>query len=807
MPAPPDRWREIERLFGEAADLPPTERSAYLDHACAHDPTLLREVESLLESDQQRQQGFIERKVAHAAALAVQTPPAQRRAGPYELLREIGRGGMGSVYLARRADDEYDTQVAIKLVRPGMDTDFLLQRFRRERQILASFQHPHIARLLDGGTTPDGLPYIVMEYIDGRRITEYVQQEALTLDSRIRLFLDVCEAVEYAHRRFVVHRDLKPGNILVDSTGSVKLLDFGICKLLYSDFEDTAAGVTPLTPDYASPEQVRGEAVTIASDIYSLGAVLYELLTGSKPHRILHYSPRAVEEAICEQPTDAPSAVVLDPSLRKRLSGDLDTILLHAMHKEPERRYGSAAEFADDLRRYLDHLPVRARKDSVWYRSRKFLRRHRALAFTGALAFAGLAAAAVTALQDARHQRQNALETRRLAGSLLVEVHDALQDAPGATRARRLLVQSALSYLARLAPQAANDPQLQGELVRGWTRLGDAQGGSFTSSEGDMRAALDSYHRALQLLPLPPLSSPDHLRTRASLLRRIAELEAYTRSPAEALAHFHEARRLVEPLLPGAARDLAETLMGASRLERLAAQPEAARDSAARAEQLLLPLFTAAPADPDLRRLRASSLSLKGMAELRLGNHEEALSLFRLALDTAQPAASQPALRREAMLAWLHIADAWRQPALNQPAEALAASERVVELARSLVEHDPTDLRARNEFGNALSRLAAAAPPARRLPLYLQAREQLSVIAEAHPDNRSNLFHLAVIEERLGNESFRAGSPSRARQWWQTAAATARRAASAAASQQRPEEAQRLNARAQALDTRQEPAH
>src|SRR5262249_36897464 len=257
--------------------------------------------------------GFVQGRLKSAMLSFYEANPSApfKRVGPYRLVRELGRGGMGTVYLAERDDEQYQTKVAIKRVGPGMDTDFILQRFRQVRQILARLQHPNIARLLEGGATGDGLPYIVMEYIEGSWITDYCNAHTLGIEERLALFLNVCSAVEYAHRQFVVHRDIKPGNILVDESGAPKLLDFGICKLLHAGRVEAAetidGGMRMMTPDYASPEQIRGDRITVASDVYSLAAVLYELLTGAKPHRIEKNTPQAIERAICEQDVVRPS--------------------------------------------------------------------------------------------------------------------------------------------------------------------------------------------------------------------------------------------------------------------------------------------------------------------------------------------------------------------------------------------------------------------------------------------------------------------------------------------------------------------
>src|SRR5215813_6336564 len=313
----PDRWRKFEEIFHEALERPESERDAWLRFACNDDPDLYAEVRSLLESDREAAGVFVGSKVEQAVVeLGAETQPkiAGRRLGPYRLIRELGVGGMGMVCLAARDDQQYESEVAIKLVRPGLDTDFILRRFRRERQILARLQHPNIARLLDGGTAEDGTPYLVMEYIQGAWITTYAAKQRLSVEQRLQLFLPVCAAVEHAHRHFIVHRDLKPGNILVDQSGVPKLLDFGVSKLLLSgegNMSDTQA-VGMMTPDYASPEQILGNPVTILSDVYSLGAVLYELLSLALPHQIDKCTPLALERAICLDETIPPSGAVRD---------------------------------------------------------------------------------------------------------------------------------------------------------------------------------------------------------------------------------------------------------------------------------------------------------------------------------------------------------------------------------------------------------------------------------------------------------------------------------------------------------------
>ena len=420
---PGDKWEQVQQIFLAVADLAPAERALALERMCKGDASLRAEVESLLRADSTGEATFgavVKTAVKKEAASLLDGPRIEgSRLGAYRLIREIGRGGMGSVYLASRADEEYESNVAIKLVRPGFDTDFVLRRFRRERQILARLHHPNIGRLFDGGSTEKQIPYLVMEYVQGSRITKYAADHRLGVEDRIRLFLPVCAAVDYAHRAFIVHRDLKPGNILVDASGTPKLLDFGISKLLHSQPLDPADAhdVAMATPDYASPEQIVGDLVTPASDIYSLGAVLYRLLTGVRPHRIEKATPLAIECAICLEPTIPPSqAVGSNRALAKRLAGDLDSIILRAMEKDSSQRYSSAEHLADDLRRWLERRPVMARPHTPGYRAERFIRRNRVPAVLTSTATAAVVAlAGLAAYQASASQRQVQALERELA--------------------------------------------------------------------------------------------------------------------------------------------------------------------------------------------------------------------------------------------------------------------------------------------------------------------------------------------------------------------------------------------------------
>jgi len=372
----PEQWAEVRRLFARACELQPEQRVGFVERETA-DGDVLREVRSLLEYSAAELRTAAS-SIAAAVSVARESDPDQRligaRLGHYKVEAIVGHGGMGAVYRAARDDGEFRQQVAIKLVRAAAQSPSTLQRFKQERQILARLAHPNIARLLDGGSTSDGVPYLVMEFIEGEPITAWCHRYSLSLEERLRLFLKVCDGVVFAHRNLVVHRDLKPGNILVTAEAVPKLLDFGIAKLLNSDAHVTAStfGTHAMTPEYAAPEQVRGDPVTNAVDVYALGLVLYEMLTGQQAQIIPDSAPHIVARVVCHMEPDSPAR------LAPELAGDLDNIIRMAIRKEPQRRYASVADLAHDIQFHLDGHPVSARPDTIRYRAAKFLRRNRA---------------------------------------------------------------------------------------------------------------------------------------------------------------------------------------------------------------------------------------------------------------------------------------------------------------------------------------------------------------------------------------------------------------------------------------------
>jgi tetratricopeptide (TPR) repeat protein/predicted Ser/Thr protein kinase len=476
----------VATIFHEVVDLCPEARAQYFaEHRM--DDAMRAELDELLSFDSGTST-FLGRDVSIAASqLLTELEPRVSRCGPYRLLNVVGRGGMGTVYLAERADGEVTQRVAVKLLTFGA-VDPQRERFLQERQILASLAHPNIARMLDAGRIDDGQPFLAMEFIDGKPIDVF----AATLDVRqkITLFVKTCAAVAYLHRNLVVHRDLKPSNILVTAEGEPKLLDFGIAKMLTAATDATVTGMRMLTPDYASPEQVEGRQLSTATDIYSLGAVLYRLLTGKTPHEFPERTPEAIGMVLCSREVTRPSKWM--PSLK----GDLESILLKALRKDPLERYATVEQFAEDLQAYLESRTVKARSGNAWYHTRKFVRRNRVLLGAAAIVIASL----VTGLCVANRQRAVAQrrfeDVRRLAHIFVFDLNDEVARIEGSTKARELMVRTGLQYLDNLAGNSGEDLELQRELAAAYMKIGDAQGFPTRPSLGRVDDAVVSYRKA-----------------------------------------------------------------------------------------------------------------------------------------------------------------------------------------------------------------------------------------------------------------------------------------------------------------------
>ena len=492
----PQRWQEVKSVLDHALDHGPSSRSIFLDEACDHDQALREEVESLLERETELWD-FLDAPLFSLSPKTQHDTAAGSRIGPYQLEKAIGQGGMGTVYLAHRLDD-FEKRVAIKLLRRGMDSDEIVRRFRRERQILAQLEHPNIARLLDGGSTDDGLPYFVIEYVDGEPIDRYCATRTLSLQRKLRLFQKICDAVQAAHQRLIVHRDLKPANILITADGEPKLLDFGIAKLLTDDGPAetlfTQHGLRLLTPGFASPEQIRGEAITTASDVYALGVLLYSLLTDKLPHDLpTTPSPEALL-VLCEQDPDAPSNSITDRGERRRLRGDLDAIALKALRKSPEQRYPSATALARDVQRHLDGFPVQARQGTTLYRARRYLHRNRIA--IGAASLAVVIASGIAAREWQQSGRlAHQLSRSEAAKEFLIDIVTA--GDPENARGQELTASQILELGAERIPSGfPEQPELRADLS---DMVGRAQRnlGHYEKAEKLLRLAVSDRKEAL----------------------------------------------------------------------------------------------------------------------------------------------------------------------------------------------------------------------------------------------------------------------------------------------------------------------
>ena len=535
---------EIITLFQEVADLPPSAREEY--YASRQIPPAIRdEVESLLQYD--RDSESLSRAFGQAAAEILQANGRSSEKtvwGPYRVIRPLGEGGMGAVYLAERVDGEVEHRVAIKVVRAASDLPAFQERFLAERRILASLNHPGIARLLDAGHNSDGQPYLVMEYIDGVSIDAHCAK--LDLRSVLKLFLLVCEAVSYAHRNLIIHRDLKPSNILIDAAGRPKLLDFGIAKIL-DDAEHTRTLVRILTPEYASPEQIRGEAHSTATDIYSLGAVLYKLLTSE--------TPKTSASAATQTDVAPPSRV------RPDIPRDIDFIVRKALRTEPEERYPTAEALAEDLRAFLENRPVRARAGSAWYRARKFLRRYWVPVTAGLVALASLSAGLYIANRERVIAEQRFRQVRQLANKVF-DIDIAIRNTPGTTKARQLIVSTSLEYLQKVGAEARGDRDLALEIGSAYLQLAHVQGVPVNSNLGQFPQADDSLRKADSLVQSVLQSAPADRRallTSATIAHDRMVLAGVQNRHGESLALALETATQLERVIALGQLDLNET--------------------------------------------------------------------------------------------------------------------------------------------------------------------------------------------------------------------------------------------------------
>ncbi|MEZ5291105.1 MAG: serine/threonine-protein kinase [Vicinamibacterales bacterium] len=730
------RLARVAALFDRLADRPEADWAAVL--AGEPDGSVRDEARALLVRD--RTGGAPIAETIARAAKGLPAPSAEaRRLGPYRIVGELGRGGMGVVFEAVRDDASFDKRVAIKVATSASLDPELVRRFLDERQILARLEHPNIARLLDGGTTPEGTPYLVMELVEGTPITEAARRDGLGLRDRLQLFLQVCDAVEYAHQSLVVHRDLTPRNILVAGR-SVRLLDFGVAKLLdQGDAGMTRPGLAPLTLAYCSPEQLRGEAVTTRTDVYALGLLLFELLTGTRGQQADTSSRLALERSICETPVPSPSAIVAargDRAEARRLAGDLDAIVRTATSKAPERRYPSAAALAEDVRRHLTSRPVMARADSRAYRLARFARRQWLPLAATAVVITSLTGGIVVATAQARRAERRFQEVRRIANALMGDVHDAIRDLPASAPAQAVVVRTAVEYLDGLTRDAGADPALRLEIAEGYLKLGRLASSLTRTSLGRPEDVAAYYDKAEALLgPLGGGGWADRAGPIATRLRVQRAEWLFDQSRTV------DAQRLMEEALAEADRaaarhpdDLATMRAHLEVLTVLLASfdtsPAAVREGD-RIVTIAEEVARRLPGDADARLGVGVAHSLAGKMAASRGDNAAAIAHYRRnaeiqeALVREQP--ENLTARRSVMLAWSTMADlalgplgtgSWTgaggPPRPLDPEsrrQALDAANRMVAEAEWIRARNAGDDSAAYDHAMALGRRAPAHPP------------------------------------------------------------------------------------------------
>jgi tetratricopeptide (TPR) repeat protein len=741
-----ERWARVRELLEAALDHEPASRATFVAEGSAGDNTLRDEVLRLLRNLEDSP-AFLETPVV-GAHQAREDPMIGLAVGPWKLLRRIGTGGTSSVYAAARTDGQFRKLVAVKIISPGMDAEEILNRFRTERQILAGLDHPNITRLLDGGCTSAGAPFIVMEYVEGVPVTQYANTRGLSVKERLILFRTLCSAVEYAHRNLVIHRDLKPANVLVTADGVPKLLDFGIARLLLpesSGFSSllTRTNLRMMTPEYASPEQIAGEPITTASDVYSLGVILYELLVQRGPYRLRTNSPGEVENAIRQCEPERPSAAAAsgtaftsgEPTpdkLARRLRGDLDAIILTALRKEPARRYATVDRFSNDISRYLSGLPVAASHDTFRYRVGKFVRRNRAAVAVAAFVALVLVVATFASVSFARRALRQKQATLRLADIILGNLDAAA--AAGPTKARRDLLDKILVSLSGVAPNTEKDPELRSLLFRTYRKLGDLQGNIYENNLGSPAAAKRSYERALALAGNPAEVAQASLGL-GDVAFQGGDLHA-------ALKRYLSAEPLLEgsvgsnPQLEDIWLDLTRARYKIGLMHGELGNLNEEADAYSRELQAANRWAAALPDSPSARRELALAEEHAGDALRQTGRMPEGLAHLQRSLaayrDFRRASPDSPVFRHDEALASLLVAEAFRSIGELQNAEYHYRAS--LKLLDGLIADDPLNEQYRIERVSALDPLAKVLHDLNRRAESRSVTEEALVTARALAD-------------------------------------------------------------------------
>lgn len=727
----PKTWKEVEGLFHQVCEMSPIQQQEFLDDLKKKKPAVAKEVKSMLESHLSAG-SFLEESILDENFIS-----KGERIGPWKILDEIGKGGMSTVYLAQRDDGTFDRKVAVKFLHGMMPGTEMYRRMLAEQKILARLQHKNIAQLYDAGITGNGRPYFILEFIDGISLVEWCNTRELDFEERLRIFEQVCEAVQFAHQRLIVHRDLKPSNILIDQDGTVKLLDFGIAKILESDAEDdtpiTRTGFFLMTPEYASPEQVKDNPITTATDVYQLGLLLCELLTGSLPYNIDGKKPLEAGAVIIGKEPTKPSTLIKTAKskpkirdyspkkLKQRLKGDIDNIVLKALRKEPERRYDSASQMLEDIRRYRKNLPVSARPEDSLYRSKKFIQRNRTIVASAVTVLVVLIASLIYSQNQARtaeRERESAQQgfeiIQDLSGTLIFDIYDNISELPGSTPSRKIIVEKALVYLDQLAANTTPDENLHLYLAEAYRKIGDVQGNPTNANLGLHREALESYQTSLNYLAPLVENDAENLSARESLAmlhgrisdvyRTLGNLAESREQMTQSLEQYDDLRNEA-PDNPHILRSYALAnikmgdLLGNPNFTSLE-MPVRALDYYAESEEILKPLFASNPDDVFNIRLLGLVFERIGDIYSYQGSYDEAAEYFEDSMELRKKLAemdpsNSEALRDEA-IAYEKLADVHQQNGnLN---EALRNYSMSMEIFTRLAAIDPRNVQAQQSL-------------------------------------------------------------------------------------------------------------
>lgn len=801
-------WADVKQILDLALAIDREKRTEFFDRREV--PAEIRaEVESLLAYEDGAE-GLMELSaVAFSRDLLEDDALAGQQIGAYKVIGEIGHGGMGAVYLAERADGKFSQRVALKLLKREMNTSAIRRRFRREREILASLDHPNIARLLDAGTTSDKIPFLAMEYVDGLPIDEYCERNELGLEERLELFRKVCSVVDFAHRSLVIHRDLKPSNILVTGDGTPKLLDFGISKIV-SDESDNTATVTRLgvmTPSYASPEQLRSESVTTAADIYSLGVILYQLLCGHRPFENRESDLKEILKAVSDIDPPLPSAMAeteTGPPVSSRwqsdgnpaavgqtepangnitsprtvsikpqyLRGDLDNIVLKALKKEPERRYLSAESFSEDIRRHLAGLPVAARPDTFAYRAEKFVKRNSLSVFAGtliSLAVIGGIAATLWQASVARAERARAEkrfnDVRKLANSYLFEVYPEIENLEGSLKAREVILKSALEYLDSLSSEVGSDLELQSELATAYEKVGDVQGALNNSSLGNIKAGLESYAKAGRLREAVYASDPTNLESKEKLANnyyvtaRTLWNNSQTKEAEEAFEKGLKLRRELAAAQPDsveAKNRLAVLLVDYGAIPAFNFQAEKGLVLYNEAYAIIDGLRQNDPANPDFMKSQTRMIRSMSKVKTALGDYDGAFKDLYYAVDVSHELAKQfPNDFRVQRSIWLTesiICEAYIDKADRQ--KVVDACTKIIDFPTKAHEKEPENGVVAYDLAISHFNLSRAhrinEDPAHTIASAQKAIEVMTDLLKKDPENAEYKRNLAVYQTEVG---------------------------------------------------------